>query len=280
VGGTQLRRGGTAQITVNASQAGKLDAWIDFDQDGQFEASEKLLTTDLTANNNSISVPVPVTAQLGSTYARFRFSTAGNLGPTGLANDGEVEDYSITIDPNPWQNPGPNPTDRLDVNDDGQVTPLDALLIINRQNFNNTLPPTGQGPPYYDVDGDGTLAPLDALLVINFLNDRSAQSEAMQANASSARSSFNEEVASARGSSTPAEAPASSLPPAFDSGAPAQGEPTSDSGFDYGAFAANGPSALPSAIFEESEDEDEYNAILAGGDAGEAADDFFAWFGQ
>ena len=33
----------------------------------------------------------------GNTYARFRLSSAGGLGPAGLAADGEVEDYEITL---------------------------------------------------------------------------------------------------------------------------------------------------------------------------------------
>ena len=33
----------------------------------------------------------------GMTYARFRLSSAGNLGPTGPAADGEVEDYYVEV---------------------------------------------------------------------------------------------------------------------------------------------------------------------------------------
>ena len=40
---------------------------------------------------------VPDTATLGTTYARFRFSTQPGLQPTGTAIDGEVEDYQIQI---------------------------------------------------------------------------------------------------------------------------------------------------------------------------------------
>jgi len=41
---------------------------------------------------------VPGTATAGSTYARFRFSSAGGLSYTGMAIDGEVEDYKIGIE--------------------------------------------------------------------------------------------------------------------------------------------------------------------------------------
>ena len=40
-------------------------------------------------------------AASGDTYARFRLSTAGGLAPTGLAADGEVEDYRVTINAAP-----------------------------------------------------------------------------------------------------------------------------------------------------------------------------------
>lgn len=71
----------------------------------------------------------------------------------------------------PWQ----NYAKPLDVDGNGQVVPLDALLIINRLNSvgSQTLPsPAGNQspPPFYDTNGDGELAPLDALRIINFLN--------------------------------------------------------------------------------------------------------------
>jgi hypothetical protein len=54
-----------------------------------------------------------------------------------------------------------------DVNNDGHVSPLDALIVIN------TL---DEGPPvdggmYIDTNRDGQLSPLDALLVINELDN-------------------------------------------------------------------------------------------------------------
>jgi hypothetical protein len=74
--------------------------------------------------------------------------------------------------------PFQNPTNQYDVSGNGQVSPLDALLIINALNANNgnaiTLPSSGNPPPYYDVNGDGLVTPLDALLVINRLNQIAA----------------------------------------------------------------------------------------------------------
>jgi hypothetical protein len=56
----------------------------------------------------------------------------------------------------------------LDVNSDASVTPLDALLVINRLNSSGTGPAGTHG--HLDVNRDGIISPLDALLVINRLN--------------------------------------------------------------------------------------------------------------
>lgn len=85
--------------TVTASAAGgKLDAWVDFNRNGAFEPGEKIATSlALAAGANNVTFAVPATASSGATAARFRISTAGGLGPKGLAADGEVEDYAPTI---------------------------------------------------------------------------------------------------------------------------------------------------------------------------------------
>ncbi len=60
----------------------------------------------------------------------------------------------------------------FDVDDDGKVVPLDALLVINKLNSGgaNALTDLVANDPYYDVTGNDFLEPLDALLVINELN--------------------------------------------------------------------------------------------------------------
>jgi hypothetical protein len=67
-----------------------------------------------------------------------------------------------------WQNPR-NP---FDINDDFAISPLDALLIINRLNIEGAgeLSELPVGPPYLDSNGDGFVSPVDALMVINQLN--------------------------------------------------------------------------------------------------------------
>lgn len=72
-----------------------------------------------------------------------------------------------------------NPFNARDVNTDGHVSPLDALVGINELNgmsiigSGNSLPDRSQHQerPLYDVNGDNHLTPVDILIVINGLND-------------------------------------------------------------------------------------------------------------
>ncbi|WP_037299244.1 Calx-beta domain-containing protein [Runella limosa] len=88
----------TASVVVNASAAGNLDAWVDFDNNGTFEVSEKIfISTPVSAGVNNLTFPVPAGATPSNSFARFRISSTGGLSPEGLAIDGEVEDYAIQI---------------------------------------------------------------------------------------------------------------------------------------------------------------------------------------
>ena len=90
----------TATVNVfMTGSGGKLDAWIDFAQSGVFTgAGQQIFTSKpLAAGNNALTFNVPCTAAGGKTYARFRLSSTGGLGPTGTAADGEVEDYALVV---------------------------------------------------------------------------------------------------------------------------------------------------------------------------------------
>ena len=65
-----------------------------------------------------------------------------------------------------------NAEDAYDVNDDGHVSPLDALIVINDLNDRGprALTSEADGGPYIDVNGDKFASPADALGIINFLN--------------------------------------------------------------------------------------------------------------
>lgn len=74
--------------------------------------------------------------------------------------------FIITVSDNgsPYHNDG-NP---YDVNRNGEITSLDALIVINYLNIYGPGP-VGQGDPGYgyDVNGDGMVTALDALLILN-----------------------------------------------------------------------------------------------------------------
>ena len=91
-----LLPGAPASITAIASSAGFLDAWADFNEDGDWaDPGEQIFVSQpLTqgANHLSFMVPVGAGARTGRVCTRFRFSSYGGLSCAGAAWDGEVED--------------------------------------------------------------------------------------------------------------------------------------------------------------------------------------------
>jgi RHS repeat-associated protein len=85
--------------------------------------------------------------------------------------------------PSPWQ----NPARPIDINNDTTVSPIDALVLINRINSDGggVLPPRTRAlDPYLDPDGDRVLSPLDILQVINEVNRRGASGSTRNPNES------------------------------------------------------------------------------------------------
>ncbi|MEM6689882.1 MAG: Ig-like domain-containing protein, partial [Planctomycetota bacterium] len=70
----------------------------------------------------------------------------------------------------------------MDVNNDGSVSPIDALLVINRLTSQGPegedVGSSGRSQLYLDVTNDGRVSPLDALQVINYLVSQNGESEA------------------------------------------------------------------------------------------------------
>ncbi|MES2621689.1 MAG: GEVED domain-containing protein, partial [Bacteroidota bacterium] len=91
-------------FNVNCSDLAIISVWIDYDQNGVFEADEWRQIA-VSALNGTAQITIPLTAQLGQTGMRVRSRSENN--PNG-ANDacsdfgsGETEDYIITIAPPP-----------------------------------------------------------------------------------------------------------------------------------------------------------------------------------
>ncbi len=90
----------SANVTVNASAIGRLDAWIDWNADGDFaDAGEKIANNlVLVAGFSSLTVTAPCTlTPAAKSFARFRISTLGSLPANGVAADGEVEDSTVVL---------------------------------------------------------------------------------------------------------------------------------------------------------------------------------------
>ena len=117
---TPLIPGNTACVKVtarnNTGGPAFLQAWIDFNGNGTFEANEQLTTGNfaptgatipnggVTAQNFCFDVPANASFNGGNLFARFRLSKNGGVGPTGPAipgngvfPNGEVEDYKLPL---------------------------------------------------------------------------------------------------------------------------------------------------------------------------------------
>lgn len=101
-----LVAGAVVNLDVVANAPCTLTAWIDFNVDGDWnEASDALFPggVALAPGANALNFTVPGDAFGGETYARFRCTTdtppeGGVFGFFGQADDGEVEDYLVSIE--------------------------------------------------------------------------------------------------------------------------------------------------------------------------------------
>ncbi|MCA9200147.1 MAG: hypothetical protein KDA87_21560, partial [Planctomycetales bacterium] len=138
---TPLVPGMDAKVEVVSSMDAKLDAWVDFNQDGSWDPTEQIVISEPTvAGSNTYSFVVPNTAlptPTRPTYARFRLSSNGGLGPAGAARDGEVEDYMIL---------------NGDLNHDGSIGHADVDLLCDALHAGDTSA---------DLNGDGSVSPAD-----------------------------------------------------------------------------------------------------------------------
>jgi hypothetical protein len=98
---TPIGGGFETGLDVVASDAGLLNAWVDFNADGDWADPDEQIFTDeaVVAGVNSLSFTVPAGATVGTSFGRFRVDTLGGLSYDGLASDGEVEDHQLEIEP-------------------------------------------------------------------------------------------------------------------------------------------------------------------------------------
>ena len=95
---TNFEPGRNSITTVVASAPGYLNAWVDWNRNGLFDADERIADGQaLQSGPNAIVYRVPNWAEVGDTWSRFRLSSQMLLEPSGGVGDGEVEDYEISI---------------------------------------------------------------------------------------------------------------------------------------------------------------------------------------
>lgn len=99
-------RGSNVSVSVDVSgTGGYLQAWVDWNSDGDIlDAGEQVAVNVQDTNNDGtipLDIPVPATATLGNTIARFRWSTVIDVDYQEPAEDGEVEDYQVFISETP-----------------------------------------------------------------------------------------------------------------------------------------------------------------------------------
>lgn len=151
-----------ATITVDVQEgSGKLNAWIDFDGDGTWDGpgEQILVNQDATVGLSEFQISIPYNAISGTTYARFRISSDGSLGPGGLAANGEVEDYLIEI-LSPSRTVGFFPEEILLFEGEDYV-PLDFVVIdFDNDNDNDIVVSAYKDSDYqviwYENAGDGS----------------------------------------------------------------------------------------------------------------------------
>jgi Zn-dependent metalloprotease len=147
-------------VRTNGYSAGALQGWIDFNRDGDFlDAGEQVIKDlSLATGIHFVQITVPPNAQLGSTFARFRYGVERGIGPLGAAVAGEVEDYATTV-----LQDMPIAVD--DVFPDLSRVPPDAFIKLNssnnpldvlRNDFGTTLDPTPEiiSTIFFDANGE------------------------------------------------------------------------------------------------------------------------------
>ncbi len=116
----------TLDITVTANSfGGYLQGWMDFNEDGFFDASERIFDNELLiAGDNAFTIDVPANLTTGTVFARFRYGENSIDDIFSPALVGEVEDYAIDVVPLP----GPLTfSNGPDFDNDGDIDGFDFL---------------------------------------------------------------------------------------------------------------------------------------------------------
>jgi hypothetical protein len=139
-------------------------------------AAEKLqFVLEVTANAAGVLTFVNDPADISPFHDSLVFDPTTVLQPNQIRFVGD----SITIGNLAAGEGFTNAGNRFDVNNDGFISPIDALVVINslgRGGSRPLLPSGAEGEAgarmFIDVNGDGFISPIDVLQVINAMNQR------------------------------------------------------------------------------------------------------------
>ena len=98
-GDLEAGAGASVTVTANVPSTAFLNAWFDFNNDGDWEDADEQVFVDepIIHGSNEFTIAVPAGATLGMTYSRFRLSESAGYSWSGLAANGENEDYQVPI---------------------------------------------------------------------------------------------------------------------------------------------------------------------------------------
>ena len=133
-----ITAGEDATFTVTVQGNGYLNAWIDWNADGDFDDNGEQIAQNISNVGNIINLTVTApSSKTVTSYARFRYSSEADLNATGYAINGEVEDYRIYIQGN--LEPFSCSTDSYMFAGSSISTPLDAYIIdLTTGDYNKT----------------------------------------------------------------------------------------------------------------------------------------------
>lgn len=151
-------------VTINVTGvvppagSGTLNAWIDWNGDGDFNDTVDGVPEQIVTDNNvpasvtggpadvlafiagastleSFSMVIPCEASISGSYAgmRLRFSSDTGLTPTGTAGNGEIEDYRLSI--YGW--------DFADAPDNDSTYPANQTVMVDATNYSHGNPNEG-----------------------------------------------------------------------------------------------------------------------------------------
>ena len=127
----------TLSVTINNDGDDDISAWIDWNQDGDFNdpGEEYIIATAASTDGpHTINIATPATATIGTTVMRIGVEWQNPPGPDGGGTYGEYEDYTVTV-----QASGPQTYTVTNTNDSGAGSLRQAIIDANANSGTDTI---------------------------------------------------------------------------------------------------------------------------------------------